>query len=86
MDRFEIQFFSVCEVCLYLVTYGEYNDGEDTAEKKLKAWKESGFQHLIRYMSASCCGDGECGFTYTPCDLCGETGRSDHQLTALIPN
>lgn len=77
----EIQ-FRVCEICAYLVAYGEYDDGEDTAEEKWKAWGTSGYEHMIRYMSVS---NTDGSFTHAPCELCGEIGYNECELVALVP-
>jgi hypothetical protein len=74
--------FRTCFVCAYLVAYGEYNDGEDTAELKLKAWETSGYQHMVRYMSVS---QTELGMTHLPCELCGEIGYDECEVVALVP-
>jgi hypothetical protein len=86
MSRFEEYEFLICDICHYLITYGEYNDGEDTAERKREAWEESGHIPFIRYMSPACCGDeGECSFTTAFCELCGESGITGHTALALVP-
>ncbi|GGU45784.1 hypothetical protein [Lentzea flava] len=86
MSDFDVIEFEVCSVCLYLVAYGEYNDGENTAEEKWKAWEESGNADFVQYMSPACNCEEECGgFTHSSCDLCGVTGFEPHKAVALIP-
>lgn len=84
MSEFEVHEFEVCDVCLYLIAYGEYNDGQNTAEEKLEAWEKSGKADLLRYMYPAC-EDCDHGFTHSWCDLCGVTGFEPHKAVALVP-
>jgi hypothetical protein len=79
---FETIEFRTCFICAYLIAYGEYSDGEDTAADKFEAWKKSGYNHMVRYMSVS---ETDLGFTTQACELCGETGYDECLVVALIP-
>lgn len=74
--------FRTCFICAYLVQYGEYNDGEDTADRKWEAWEKSGYMHMVRYMSVT---ETELGFTVLACELCGDEGYDECLVTALVP-
>lgn len=79
---FETIEFRTCSVCAYLIAYGEYNDGEDTAEQKWKAWEKSGYNHMVRYMSVS---EADLGFTSLPCELCDVVGYDECLVVATVP-
>jgi len=79
---FETIEFRTCFECAYLIAYGEYNDGQDTAEEKIKAWERSGYSHMVRYMSVSETG---LGFTNMPCELCETVGYDECLVVALVP-
>jgi len=97
--EFDTTELSVCVVCLHLLANGEYNDGEDSAEKawegQQKIWGDD-MRHLI---AGSDCDDNctrhddpdECksldqGFSWSTCDGCGSDFGGDRFLAyAMIP-
>lgn len=81
-SKFNETELSVCDVCRYLIAYGEYNDGEDTAETAsagiARIWGDDA-KHFI--------SDGAAlGYCISSCDACGNTDHGERfRATALIP-
>lgn len=71
---------SVCGNCLCIVANGDWTGCADEAEEARirEALDEIG-THLVPSCDENCEGE----FTWTPCDLCGATGREDHFLAIL---
>lgn len=74
--------FHVDDVCAYIIAYGEYSDGEDTADvrtaKAVARWSPT----ELRNMSV---GDEVPGYApiYT-CGYCGDEHEGDGQYTAVV--
>jgi hypothetical protein len=85
----------VCKTCLYIIANGEYNDGEDTAERISAAMAER-FPGEVRDLCAGgpcTCGnrkrdvDCDCddlGFCKSACDTCGDTDHGDRYAATLL--
>lgn len=78
--RYEETRWQACTVCMFLVAYGEFDDGQSTAEDKWAAWKERGID--TRNMSVACDNCDDHGFTTDDCELCG--GGYDNTLHNII--
>ena len=68
---------SVCTNCLFVVEYGDYSQCVDDAE--VSRIKDA----LTHYGNLHSATEGEESFTWSPCDLCGATGRADCRVIEL---
>ena|SRR2546423_12034856 len=93
--KFEAIELSVCSPCLCIIANGEYNDGEDTAERISAAMAER-FPGEVRDLIAgrACASDahsgaedctcGDLGFCRTACETCGDTDHGDRHAATLL--
>jgi hypothetical protein len=82
MTKYDTTELAVCTVCIHLLANGEYDDGEDTAERcaagQAKVWGDD-VMHLTY-------GGDELGFSWSSCDGCGDTDGGDRfRASAMIP-
>jgi len=80
--RFETTELSVCQVCLFIIAYGEYDDGTNAGDRSAagieRTWGKDA-RHLVA-------GGDELGFCRSRCDGCGDRDHGDRfTATALIP-
>ena len=70
---------SVCGNCLCIVANDDWTGCADVNEETVirEAMSQYG------YLCVSCDDDCEGSFTWSPCDLCGATGRDDHRVINL---
>lgn len=93
----EPTYFKACATCMYLTANGEYNDGEDTAERCIKGQQKIWGDNYRWFMLAGCdadCGnqhhdEHECesfeqGFSWSDCEGCGDTDGGDRYLLAVF--
>ena len=82
MAKFDTTELSVCVVCIHLIANGEYNDGEDTAEKCSQR-QQLVWGDRVRYLTYS----GEyLGFSWSWCDGCEDTlGGDRFRAYMMIP-
>lgn len=98
MSRFKIIPISCCVVCVHLTANGEYNDGEDTAERCLKGQAAVWSGNERYFVVGSDCEEGctkhedgeheefELGFSWMWCDGCEDTNGGDrYQMYVMIP-
>ena len=71
LKRFDITDIDVCEVCIHLIANGEYNDGEDTAER-CAAGQGRTWGANVRHLTY---GGDDLGYSQYRCEGCG---NSDH--------
>lgn len=94
----EPTYFKACVVCMHLTANGEYNDGEDTAEKCIagqqKIWGDQSRWFMLAGCSEDCnyaddddheCESFEQGFSWSDCEGCGDTDGGDRFLLAVFP-
>jgi hypothetical protein len=80
--EFDTTELAVCTPCLFVIAYGEYDDGTDAAEKSAAGisatWGDDAM-HLIA-------GGGDLGHSTSACDACGDWMHGTrHAAIALIP-
>jgi hypothetical protein len=74
--------FYVDQICAYIITYGEYDDGEDTAEVRSTQAATRWSPEELRHMHI-----GEEIEGYAPiytCGYCGEEHEGDGQHSAVV--
>lgn len=71
----------VCGTCMYGAAYGgdQLTEDDQRSLDGLAKWWEGGW-----YLFPSCDHENDdCeGFTWSPCDVCGQTGRASHKVLA----
>lgn len=73
-----------CTACMFLVAYGEFDDGEDTDLAKWSAWNRRGISS--KFMSVACEGECDHSFTTDDCELCGDGyDNTLHDVVQLVP-
>lgn len=72
---------AVCQICLHLIAYGEWNDGTDQGAHTFASMSDMWGRELgLLY------ADGrELGFSMRDCDGCGDTHGGDRYAAGLIP-
>lgn len=95
----EPTYFKACIVCTCLTANGEYDDGEDTAEKCIAGQERIWGEKARHFMLAGCpedshmsidedheCQDFEQGFSWSDCEGCGDPHGGDRYLLAVFDN
>jgi hypothetical protein len=67
---------TVCSDCLYIVAYSVESEEQAKLFESWPEWARNTFYLVVA------CSDDECdhGFTWSPCDLCGQTGIEPHNV------
>lgn len=74
---------TVCETCLYVVAYGTESEDQEKAFASWPEWATDWTAEGSGPLAVACGGEeGDCdhGFTWSPCDLCGQAGIEPHRV------
>lgn len=95
-SNFDTIALSVCFPCLYVLANGEYDDGEDTAERIGKAmaklWPGEVYdispgglcRHTGMGILAEDCECDNLGFCTSRCETCGDTHHGERYAATLL--
>lgn len=97
---YDVDTIQVCVVCMHLHCNGEYNDGEDTAERCAEGIVREGWEDTAWKWTGMVCNTwdpetGECGceddehdyegsFSWSWCEGCGDTDGGDRYRIAIM--